>query len=143
MKRLFFLFLALTAPAAAELEDLGWLAGDWVGSHRGAALEERWTAPSGGSMMGLSRMVAGEETVHMEFLLLRRIGPETYLDLLLPEKVLRFVAERLDADEAVFVRADQAAERLAYRRRPDGSVQIVLQELEGRITEFELRRQAP
>ena len=31
-------------------------------------IEEHWTAPGGGSLMGLSRTVAGEKTVEFEYL---------------------------------------------------------------------------
>jgi hypothetical protein len=54
--------IALPAPATATSGDLAWLAGAWVGT-RGTggatSLEERWSPPLGGAMLGTSRTVRG------------------------------------------------------------------------------------
>lgn len=47
-------------PPAAEkaplrVADLGWLAGAWRGTLGGAAIEETWSAPDGGEMLGMFR----------------------------------------------------------------------------------------
>jgi hypothetical protein len=53
--------IALAADAArpqATLDAIGWLAGGvWRGDGLGGVTEERWSAPAGGAMMGMFRLV--------------------------------------------------------------------------------------
>jgi hypothetical protein len=55
--------------ASAHISDVAWLAGDWqtaaTGPHR---VDEHWTSPSGGAMLGMSRTVKGEAMVAFEYL---------------------------------------------------------------------------
>ena len=51
------------------LADLSWISGDWqtaLGGRR--QIEDHWTAVAGGSMMGVSRTIAGDKTVEFEYL---------------------------------------------------------------------------
>lgn len=51
------------------LADLSWMSGDWQTAPGGRRqIEEHWTAAAGGSMMGVSRTVAGDKTVEFEYL---------------------------------------------------------------------------
>ena len=48
---------------AWTIADLGWMAGDWQTDSTGRAVsEEHWTRPAGGSMLGVSRTLAGDRT---------------------------------------------------------------------------------
>ncbi len=60
------------AQTEASLENLSWLSGCWEGRQGNAVLEEIWSKPAGGSMLGLSRTVKGEQTVSFEFMQLRQ-----------------------------------------------------------------------
>lgn len=55
--------------ASAHLTDLAWLTGDWqtaaAGPHR---VDEHWTTPAGGAMLGMSRTVKGDAMVAFEYL---------------------------------------------------------------------------
>ena len=63
-----FLLVALS-PQTPTIADLSWIAGDWQTAPGGRAqIEEHWTNVAGGSMMGMSRTVAGEKTVEFEYL---------------------------------------------------------------------------
>lgn len=63
---------AATEPApalsAAKADSLAWLAGAWSGTHGGLEMEETWTAPKGGTLLGVHRDVKGGKTVSFEFL---------------------------------------------------------------------------
>jgi hypothetical protein len=51
------------------LADLSWISGDWQTAPGGRRqIEEHWTAVAGGSMMGVSRTIAGDKTVEFEYL---------------------------------------------------------------------------
>jgi hypothetical protein len=45
-------------PARATIEDLSWLAGNWVMTAGGTIVEERWTPPAGGAMLAVLRTSA-------------------------------------------------------------------------------------
>ncbi len=45
------------ASDGTSIDALGWLAGYWVGSAGDVAMEEFWTEPKGGAMLGLHRDV--------------------------------------------------------------------------------------
>jgi hypothetical protein len=45
----------------ATIDQMAWLAGSWVGEGLGGTVEETWNDPSGGTMVGLFKLVHGEE----------------------------------------------------------------------------------
>src|SRR5262245_18201965 len=56
------------AAAGDGLDSLSWMSGAWHGSQNGVEMEEVWTAPRGGSMLGVHRDVAAGKTTGFEFL---------------------------------------------------------------------------
>lgn len=54
--------------AASGLDRLSWLAGCWVPDAAETGTEERWTAPAGGTMLGIGRTVKAGKTVEFEFM---------------------------------------------------------------------------
>lgn len=63
-----------TTPTASRLEKLGWLAGSWALDSAGTRSEEHWTAPRGGLMVGMNRLVIGGRARAFEFLRIREQG---------------------------------------------------------------------
>ena len=64
-------FALASAPAAATTPDvatLSWMSGRWAGSQGGTEMEEIWTAPRGGTLLGVHRDVKDGRTVSFEFL---------------------------------------------------------------------------
>ena len=72
MLKLTLAALLLFASFSVEnptLADISWISGDWQTAPGGRRqIEEHWTAVAGGSMMGMSRAVAGDKTVEFEYL---------------------------------------------------------------------------
>ncbi|MBI1187780.1 MAG: hypothetical protein GC206_10725 [Alphaproteobacteria bacterium] len=67
------LLLFCSAPAAlaqASIEDARWLAGRWVGEGLGGEMEESWSAPAQGRMVGYFRLVREERVAFYELMLL-------------------------------------------------------------------------
>ena len=56
------------APAAPAVSALAWMAGSWAGHDGRDGHEEHWTAPGGGSMIGMHRTVRDSRMVEFEFL---------------------------------------------------------------------------
>ena len=62
----------VAASPAAGVDDLGWLAGDWVSEEGERWTEERWAPPRGGVMLGHSRSGRGEALREYEFIRIAR-----------------------------------------------------------------------
>jgi uncharacterized protein DUF6265 len=58
----------LAAEPASRIDQLSWMAGSWQGRQGEVEMEESWTAPKGGSMLGLHRDVKQGRTLSFEFL---------------------------------------------------------------------------
>jgi hypothetical protein len=68
----------LTLPAGAprppaRVADLAWLAGRWVGEGLGGNVEEAWSAPDAGAMVGYFRLVKDGKTVFYELMTLLEV----------------------------------------------------------------------
>jgi hypothetical protein len=55
---------------AATLEDASFLVGRWAGTAFGERMEESWSSPSGGSMVGTFKLFDGDEPAMYELMLL-------------------------------------------------------------------------
>ena len=65
-----------TTPKIAEL---AWMSGDWQTAAGGRAqIEEHWTLPAGGTMIGMGRTIAGDKTVEFEFLRIEQRGDDIF-----------------------------------------------------------------
>jgi hypothetical protein len=100
------------APPGASVEDLAWLAGHWVGQGLGGISEEMWAPPRAGQMLGMYRLVVGEETRLFELITLLEVDDRVVLRLKHfdadlraweePEEFLDFPLLRLDGRTAYF-----------------------------------------
>ncbi len=109
-------------PDDPDLEPLSWLAGHWVGLVEGARVEEHWTQPSGGTMLGMNRTVVGARTVFFEHLRIEHT-PEGIVLVASPmgRPPTRFRLVAGGEHEAVFENPEHDfPRRIVYRR--DGNV---------------------
>jgi hypothetical protein len=61
------------------ISELGWMSGHWQTAPGGRAqIEEHWTQPAGGSMLGMSRTVIGIRTLEFEYLRLEQRADGIY-----------------------------------------------------------------
>ncbi|MGQ0799661.1 MAG: DUF6265 family protein [Pseudomarimonas sp.] len=68
----------IAAAQSAPLPD--WLAGNWCNTSNASQAEERWLAPAGDLMLGLSRTVASGRKTQFEFLRIEmQTGIPTYI----------------------------------------------------------------
>jgi hypothetical protein len=61
------------ARPAATVADLAWLSGTWVGEAFGGQIDEVWSPPAGGSMVGYFRLVQDGKPVFYELLTLLEV----------------------------------------------------------------------
>ena len=127
MRRL--IALALTTAAVAPLTgqppvttaDLAFLAGCWKFERDGRTVEEHWLAPSGGSLMGVSRTVEKGKTVDYEFLQIRDLPDGlTYIAKPSNQPEAQFRMTSKTGDEIVFENpTHDFPQRIRYRRTSD------------------------
>jgi hypothetical protein len=73
-------FAQKPAPSGPSLDGLAWLSGCWEGRQGKAIIEEVWSKPRGGSMIGFGRTVKDGKTSAFEFMQVRETnGSLTYL----------------------------------------------------------------
>lgn len=72
------LIVATCSVARAEppsIANLSWLSGCWAREQGEPGSGEMWTAPAGGTMLGISRTIRAGKTVEHEFMQIREGGP--------------------------------------------------------------------
>jgi hypothetical protein len=136
-----------TATAA----DLAWLTGIWLGDRAGDLIEEHWSAPAGGAIMGMFRWLRAGQVRFYELL---TIEPE---DGALIFRIKHFhpglrgweekdesvslVLVHLQPGEAVFAKRDSPAPRWMVYRQPDPDTLVAFFETaENTPTEAEVFR---
>ena len=111
---------------AAKISELAWLFGDWQTAPGGRArIEEHWTVPAGGTMIGMGRTVVGEKTAEFEYLRIEQRGDEIYYvanpNANCPQT--DFKLTRLTGQEVIFENpAHDYPKRVRYRKNADGSL---------------------
>ena len=68
-----------TPTAAAALRELGFLEGTWRAQIGDATTEEVWTAVSGGTAIGIGRVVSGQRTLFFEWMFIAPSGDDVVL----------------------------------------------------------------
>jgi len=115
-----------SAAATHKISDLAWIAGDWqtpAGGRR--QVDEHWTAPAGGVMMGMSRTVAGDKMIEFEYLrIVERADGVFYIahpNARTPGT--EFKLTKLTTDLATFENPQHDfPKRIHYKKNADGSL---------------------
>jgi hypothetical protein len=136
--------IALPAPAKAAIGDMAWLADAWVGTMGTRSIEERWSPPLGGAMLGLSRTVSRDRMVAFEFLrIVERNGGLVYVAQPGGTPPTEFVLTELSGTRAVFENPrHDSPQRIVYElsaeRRLSASIGFIQG---GRPQSFEFERE--
>lgn len=113
---------AETKPTVASL---AWLAGTWSFERNGRVVTERWTAPSGGMMLGTSQTVANDRTIEYEFVVLRadENGDVCYVAKPSRQPEASFKLVRLTGRDVVFENPQHDyPQRISYTLKEDGTL---------------------
>jgi hypothetical protein len=142
------LALLLSSPLAAQTQaqaapkasaaDVAWLTGCWELDRGKRHVVEHWTAPEGGTLLGVSRTVSDGKTVEYEFLLIRERGGDgngaggvgagaggglEYVAKPSGQPEAVFAATRVTADEVLFENPQHDfPQRIRYKKQPDGGL---------------------
>jgi len=116
-------------PGTATVDDLAWLAGSWSGEAFGGTFEETWNPPSGGTMVGLFKLMRDGRPEMYELMRIADVDGRVVLE------VKHFSADFTaweEKDEAVrFPLVDArdgyaAFDGLVFERQDDGSIRAAL-----------------
>jgi hypothetical protein len=114
------------SPRKPTINDFSWLVGDWQTAPGGRSrTDEHWTMAAGGSMMGLSRTVAGERTYEFEYLRIEQRADGIYYVAHPKGRCpgTDFKLTTLHTTEAVFENpAHDFPKRITYRITPERSL---------------------
>jgi Domain of unknown function (DUF6265) len=114
---------AVPAAARAQSPDdparLGWLAGCWELRTATRVTHEQWMAPLGGSLLGMSRTVAGGVVREFEYLRIARIADTlSYVATPSGQRETRFAMTQLSDTAVTFANpAHDFPQQIEYRRR--------------------------
>ena len=114
--------LLVAASPAVRVDDLGWLAGDWVSEADGRWTEEGWASPRGGVMLGYSRSGRGEALREFEFIRIAAGADGALAYIAMPQggAPVAFALVRHDKTSATFENAaHDYPQRIAYARSGD------------------------
>jgi len=114
------------APAQPALEAMAWLSGCWApqAAKEGGSFEH-WSAPAGGTLLGMSRTVRGGKTVGFEFMVLRRNAEGVWVYTAKPsgQAEASFTLVRQGEGELVFENlGHDFPQRIIYRRGEAGQL---------------------
>jgi hypothetical protein len=136
--------IAMPEAAKGTIADVQWLAGAWVGTRGRASIEERWSPPLGGAMLGLSRTVSGERMVAFEFLrIVERDGGLVYIAQPNGTSPTEFVLTELQGKRAVFENPrHDSPQRIVYEMSDDGALSASIGFINGgRPQRFDFKRE--
>ena len=125
--------LSAQAPPPGDVARLAWLEGRWEGAQGGVAMEEHWTAPRGGALLGVHRDVKNGRMVSFEFLRIQAT-PEGVVYFASPNgaAVTPFKLAELGEDRVVFEnRQHDFPQRILYWTDPAGALHARIEGLRG------------
>lgn len=122
------------ADATAPVNDLNWLSGSWKLEANGKIVEEHWTTPAGGAMLGVSRTIKNGKMVEFEFLRIeQREDSMVYIAQPQGRPPTEFRLDSATATEVVFANPQHDfPQKIRYRRNPDGSLTARIEDVSGK-----------
>ena len=109
------------ANSLTDINQLSFMAGSWVKENGPRRLEEHWTVPAGGTMIGMNRTVVGERTAAYEYLRIERTSDGIdYVAIPVRQELTRFRLIECAENRAVFENPDHDfPNRIIYERTGD------------------------
>ena len=135
--------IALPEPAKATIADMAWLTDAWAGTRNTSSIEERWSPPRGGAMLGVSRTVRGEKMTAFEYLrIVERDGGLVYVAQPGGKSPTEFVLAELDNQRCVFLNPRHSyPQRIVYELSNEGVLTASIGFAKGRLQSYEFKRE--
>ena len=123
-----------TPKQATQISSLAWLTGHWHRTTGKQYSEEHWTAPRGGTMLGVGRTIQGGRTVFFEYLRIEDRGKSGVAYVALPKganKEVAFKLTSLKASRVVFENpSHDFPRRISYWIEKLDDVQMLVAEID-------------
>jgi hypothetical protein len=112
------------SPQAASIANVSWMEGTWVSADAGETVEEHWTSPAGGAMLGVSRTIANGQLRAFEFLrIVERNGRLVYIAQPNGRPPTDFTMTRIDGASVTFENPDHDyPTTIRYEKRANGTI---------------------
>jgi len=117
---------AFAADAPARVDDFAFAAGCWQAVAGDTTMEEQWSRPAGGVMLGTARVVSGGKTVFTEFVEVREK----------PEGLVMTVALGIGKPSTSFTRIPAGAGEVVFENKAHDFPQRVRYRNEGKDALF-------
>jgi hypothetical protein len=123
-----------SGQSAVSLGSLKWLAGSWRMENAGKVIEEQWTTPAGGIMLGVGRTIANGKAVEFEFLRIEQRGDSlVYVAQPGGQAPTEFKLETATENEVVFANLQHDfPKKVRYTRNADGTVTARIEDETGK-----------
>ena len=133
--------VSVAPQAPGKIGDAAFLAGVWRQLQGESRVEEFWTGPAGGLMLGAGRELAGGKLAFFEHMRIEERGATlVYVALPFDENATEFLLQSCSADEIVFANgAHDYPKRIRYRLEADGTL-VARVEGDGRAEEWRYTR---
>jgi hypothetical protein len=105
MKPFVLLVLLWTAAASGDeprIERLSWMSGCWVLTRGNTVIEEQWSKPAAGNMLGFSRTLRDGRMLLHEFLRIEQTGGQFRYLAHIGARVTPFALAKMSEDEVEF-----------------------------------------
>lgn len=120
---------ATTATVSATIAQVGWIAGTWSGTVKDTTVDERWTPPSGGSMLAMGRTLRGGVMGSFEFVCIAERGGGLVYSAMPNGRfpATHFMLTAIDEHSATFENAAHDFPKvIRYARRADGQLETTV-----------------
>ncbi|MGB0578647.1 MAG: DUF6265 family protein [Limisphaerales bacterium] len=127
--------IGLPEPAKATIADLAWLADAWTGQKRTSSIEEHWSPPRGGAMLGVSRTITKDKMRAFDYLrIIERDGGLVYVAQPGGRAATEFVLTNLENQRAEFVNPlHDYPQRIVYELSKGGALTASIGFAKGRL----------
>ena len=131
--------IELPEPAKATIADMAWLADVWKVESGTSSIEERWSPPNGGAMLGLSRTIRGKKMTAFEYLrIVERDGGLVYVAQPGGRSPTEYVLTELNKQRAVFVNPrHDFPQRIVYELSKEGVLTASIGFAKGSLKSYE------
>jgi hypothetical protein len=126
----------------AGIDDIAWLAGNWVTEPGAVIVEERWTPPAAGTMLAVSRTLKADKMVAFEFLrIVERDGRLIYVAQPGGRPPTEFAQTAVEGQSVTFENpAHDFPKMIRYALRDDGTLEARVSDGGSRAEVFLFKR---
>lgn len=110
-----------------KIEDLAWIQGRWKGKAFGGTIEEEFSLPGGGCILGISRITGDDNRlIFKEFMDLTQAGKTLTYTVTVPNKIHTFSLGKIGPNEVMWVDPTNKFPQSIHYKREGDFIRVVL-----------------